>query len=93
MDSNRRLIYWLFAGSRGGPMRFEILKSLKKKPMNPRQLSIFVGADYKTMQHHLKILYENRFLEMQGKGYGSVYFLSEETEKEWEFISGLFKGE
>jgi DNA-binding transcriptional ArsR family regulator len=92
MDAHKRLEYWLFAGSRGGAMRFKILQSLKLKPKNPRQLALALQVDYKTVQHHLKLLYDNGFLEMQGNGYGSVYFLSDVTEKEWKFIDGLIKG-
>ncbi|MFH0971713.1 MAG: winged helix-turn-helix domain-containing protein [Candidatus Micrarchaeota archaeon] len=73
-------------------MRFAVLKVLKETPKNHRQLALNLKVDYKTVQHHLRILYDNHLVEVQGKGYGSVYFLSEETEKDWKFISDLFKG-
>ncbi|MBI5225472.1 winged helix-turn-helix transcriptional regulator [Candidatus Micrarchaeota archaeon] len=73
-------------------MRFAVLKVLKETPKNHRQLALLLNVDYKTIQHHLRILHDNHLVEVEGKGYGGVYFLSEETDKDWKFISDLFKG-
>ncbi|NYZ77246.1 winged helix-turn-helix transcriptional regulator [Candidatus Micrarchaeota archaeon] len=90
MDSKTRLLYWLLAATKGGPTRARILKTLKTKPMNLRQLSIEVKLDYKTVQGHIEMLMENGLLYTPKAGYGSVYFIS----PEWEgCIDEFLKGE
>lgn len=80
----KNLVWYLFAGTRGGETRAIIVKSLKNKPMNLNQLAKHLGLDYKTIQHHIKILSENNILTAINKGkYGAVYFLSDEMQKMW----------
>jgi len=93
MDSKTRLLYWLLAATKGGPTRVRILNTLKKKPMNLRQLSIDVKLDYKTVQSHMEMLMENGILYTPKKGYGSVYFISPEWEESMdEFLKGDYGG-
>jgi len=93
MDSKTRLLYWLLAATKGGPTRVRILKTLGKKPMNLRQLSIEVKLDYKTVQGHIEMLMENGMLYTPKKGYGSVYFISPEwAESIDEFLKGEYNG-
>jgi len=80
MDSRTRLLYWLLSASRGGPTRAKILAKLKKHPLNMRKLSIELGYDYKTVQGHVELLSENGILDVQGKRYGAIYFISPEWE-------------
>lgn len=75
-----RIIWWLIAGSKGGANRAHILIALKDMPCNANQLSERLALDYKTIQHHLRILVENHLIVAQGTGYGKVYFLSKEFE-------------
>jgi len=72
----KQVLWYLLAGTRGGPVRAQIIFLLKKKPMNMNQLSKKLKLDYKTIQHHIDILLENNVLVKQGK-YGAALFLSE----------------
>ena len=88
----KRVLWHLLGGSRGGPMRIDILRLLQDRPYNTNQLAERLGRDYKTVQHHLRVLVKNRVLDEQGKGqYGSVFFFSkdmEESLEDFEAIAG-----
>jgi DNA-binding transcriptional ArsR family regulator len=77
MDSMKRILYWLLQGTKGGPTRIMLLGILAKKPVNLRQLALASGLDYKTVEHHVRLLMENSILEVSGNGYGKIYFISE----------------
>ena len=79
-----RVLWWLIAGSKGGANRASILIALRERPCNANQLSERLGLDYKTVQHHLRILDENRMIVSQGGGYGKVYFLSKDLEASYQ---------
>ena len=49
----KRLLWFLFAGSRGGDNRMKIIDLLKERPYNINQLSESLGLDYKAIQHHI----------------------------------------
>src|SRR5204862_6262714 len=55
----RRLLWCLLGGTRGGPNRAEKIKILQNRPCNANQLAETLRADYKTAQHHVRILEEN----------------------------------
>lgn len=74
----KQLLWYLLAGTRGGGTRARIIHSLIRKPKNAHQLAKTLKLDYKTVQHHLNILIENRILTPVGKRYGAAYFPSEE---------------
>lgn len=88
----KRLLFWLLDGTRGGPTRISLLRILSKKPMNLRRLSIAAGLDYKTVEHHVKLLMENSVLEYSGNGYGKVYFISDIALAQKEFKEMLRGG-
>ncbi|MFB6076121.1 MAG: ArsR/SmtB family transcription factor [Candidatus Aenigmatarchaeota archaeon] len=73
----RKIIWWLIAGTRGGKNRLRIIDTLKEEPMNANQLAEELNLDYKTIQHHLKLLKENNIITTVGEGYGQNYFLSD----------------
>src|SRR2546426_507444 len=50
----KRLLWYLFAGTRGGPSRAEIIKALQNRPCNANQLAQVLHVDYKTIQHHVR---------------------------------------
>lgn len=69
-------------GTRGGVNRALIVNALTKKPYNTNQLTELLRLDYKTVQHHLKVLEKNGLVAPVRKGeYGSVYFLAPELEE------------
>jgi DNA-binding transcriptional ArsR family regulator len=77
MESMERLLFWLLDGTRGGPTRILLLSILAKKPMNLHRLSLAADLDYKTVEHHVKLLLENAVIECTGSGYGKMYFVSD----------------
>jgi DNA-binding transcriptional ArsR family regulator len=78
----KRLLWYLFAGTRGGPSRAEIVRSLQNRPSNANQLSQTLKVDYKTIQHHVRVLEENGLVVPSEKGtYGAVLFLTPKMEE------------
>ncbi len=80
MDT-RRLLWWLLAGSRGGINRARILLALHDMPSNANQLAEQLGLDYKTIRYHLDLLLKHEAIVPQGEGYGTVYFISDDIEE------------
>jgi DNA-binding transcriptional ArsR family regulator len=77
----RRLLWYLLGGTRGGPNRAEIIKILQNRPCNANQLAETLRVDYKTVQHHIRILEENGLVSLANKGsYGAVLFLTTKME-------------
>lgn len=83
MDTFKRLTFWLLEGTRGGPTRRELLSLLAAKPMNLHQLARAASRDYKTVEHHIRLLEENGLVEVVGNGYGKVYFVAESVLREY----------
>jgi predicted transcriptional regulator len=78
----KRLLWYLFAGTRGGPSRAEIIRALQDRPSNANQLAQILHVDYKTVQHHVRILEENGLIVPSDKGaYGAVLFLTPKMEE------------
>jgi DNA-binding transcriptional ArsR family regulator len=72
----RRLLWFLFAGSRGGENRVKIIDLLKERPNNMNQLAEAMGLDYKAVQHHIGVLEKNNMVTKTGEKYGVLYFIS-----------------
>ncbi|HEX9677863.1 winged helix-turn-helix domain-containing protein [Nitrososphaera sp.] len=72
----RRLLWFLFAGSRGGENRIRIINLLKEQPYNMNQLAEMMGLDYKAIQHHIRVLEKNNMVTKTGEKYGVLYFIS-----------------
>ena len=77
----KQLLYYLILDTKGGQTRGKIIDTIKKKPMNANQLASELNLDYKTIQHHLKILIKNNLLKTFNNDYGTVYFLSDYLEQ------------
>lgn len=73
----KRLLWYLFAGSRGGENRSRIIDMLKEQPRNTNQLSQSLNLDYKAVQHHLSVLEKNNLITKEGEKYGILYFISD----------------
>ena len=76
----RRLLWYLFAGSKGAPNRIRIIDALKERPYNINQLSESLGLDYKGVQHHVSVLEKNNLITKTGEKYGVLYFISDYLE-------------
>ena len=72
----KRLLWFLFAGSRGGENRIRIIDFLKKRPYNTNQLADALGVDYKLVQHHIGVLERNNMVTKTGEKYAVLYFIS-----------------
>jgi DNA-binding transcriptional ArsR family regulator len=72
----KRVLWFLFAGSRGGENRIRIIDFLKKRPYNINQLADALGVDYKLVQHHIAVLERNNMVTKAGEKYAVLYFIS-----------------
>lgn len=72
----KRLLWFVFAGSRGGLNRLKIISKLKEAPFNTNQLANELNLDYKAIQHHIKVLEKNNMIAKFGKKYAATYFIS-----------------
>jgi len=81
LDPNtKRLLWYLFAGSKGAHNRIRIIDLLKERPSNINQLSESLGLDYKGVQHHISVLEKNNLITKAGEKYGVLYFISDYLE-------------
>lgn len=88
----RRLMWFVFAGSRGGPNRARLVRRITESPANANQLAGALGIDYKAVQHHLRVLEKNGMVERAGGKYGAAYFASGLLESNMESFRELDKG-
>ena len=72
----KRLLWFVFAGSRGGLNRLKIISKLKENPFNTNQLAKEMGLDYKAIQHHIRVLEKNNMITKVGEKYNVTYFIS-----------------
>ena len=77
MNPVRQLLWWLIAGSEGGPNRARIIATLKERPYNARQLAKKLGLNYTTVRYHLDVLQKNGLVTSTENRYGRMYFLSQ----------------
>ncbi|HYC26823.1 MAG TPA: winged helix-turn-helix domain-containing protein [Nitrososphaerales archaeon] len=89
--SFKRAMVYLFMGTRGGRNRVKIVEMVKDQPSNPNRISEVLDLDYKTVQHHLKVLGENGVLVANDKeSYGAIYFLTPYFEKYYGILSAMW---
>jgi len=86
---SKRLLWFIFAGSRGGLNRLKIISILKNTPLNTNQLSKELGLDYKAIQHHIKVLEKNNMITKIGEKYNVVYFTSNFIETNMESFNEI----
>jgi DNA-binding transcriptional ArsR family regulator len=72
----KRLLWYLFAGSKGGNNRIKIIDLLREHPYNINQLAEALGLDYKAIRHHITVLEKNNLITRLGEKYGVLYFIS-----------------
>ena len=72
-----KMVFWgLFVGSRGAANRIRIMSALRKMSSNRNQLAIELDLEYKSIQHHLKVLEGNNLVRKIWNHYGIVYGVS-----------------
>lgn len=71
------ILWYIIAGTRGGPNRARILDLIGTKSLNAHQISKELNLDHKTVAHHLEILSKNELVEKkQDQWYGNPYCLT-----------------
>ena len=88
----KRVLMYVFVGTRGGFNRARIVEFLRNEPSNQNRISEKLKLDYKTVQHHLRFLVENSVvIASSPKGtYGAVYFLTPYVEKHFDVLKGMW---
>lgn len=81
-ESNKqlKLLWYVMAGTRGGKTRALILKCLHERPHNTNQLAEVLNLDYKTVKHHLNVLFKNGIIAQESDGYIKLFFISKNME-------------
>ena len=72
----KKLLLYLFSGTRGGFTRLKIISLLIERPYNTHQLAKKLELDYKAIQHHMKVLMKNNLITKVGDKYGAIFHLS-----------------
>lgn len=72
----KRLLWFVFTGSKGGLNRIRLISTIRKTPLNTNQLAKELGLDYKAIQHHLNVLNKNNLITKVGDKYGATFFIS-----------------
>ena len=72
----RRLLSYLFTGTRGGANRLRIIFLLAERPSNLHQIAKELGLDYNAIQFHIEVLEKNNMVSRVGERYGVLFFLS-----------------
>ncbi len=72
----KRLLWFVFMGSKGGMNRMRLISAIRQRPLNANQLAKELGLDYKAIQHHIGVLEKNNLIARVGEKYGTTYFLS-----------------
>ena len=92
MQEVERALYWIIAGTMGGNNRARIIKELLIKPQNTNQLSKTLKLDFKTIQHHLRVLEKNRLVIFKGGGgFAKIYFPSQMLEENIEYFNKIIQ--
>jgi len=72
----KRALMLSLAGTRGGAARMQILSMLDRKPRNVNEISRELSVDYKSAQHHVRVLEKSGLITAAGKKYDNTYMLS-----------------
>lgn len=72
----RKLLLYLFTSTRGGLTRLKIIMMLLEKPYNTHQMALALDLDYKSIQHHMRVLEKNNMVSKVGQKYGAIFHLS-----------------
>lgn len=83
------VLWYVLTGTRGGPNRARILRTLDHRPQNANQLAETLELDYKTVRHHLDVLEDNGVVTKSGEEYGAVYLPSDRAKKHWETVEEI----
>jgi DNA-binding transcriptional ArsR family regulator len=75
-----KVLWYLFAGTRGGVNRARVIEALRDRPRNANQLADHLDLDYNTVRYHLDMLTDHDVLEASGEEYGKIYLPTDRFE-------------
>ena len=75
-DILKRTLLMSIVGTRGGVVRLKILLLLESTSHNINELSKILSLDYKSVQHHIRVLEKSGLITPSGKKYANAYRLS-----------------
>lgn len=82
-------LWYVLTGTRGGPNRIRILRTVDEQPRNANQIAEELDLHYETVQHHLGVLTDNDVLRSSGDDYGAVYLPTQQAQDHWELIEDI----
>ncbi|MEK6978509.1 MAG: winged helix-turn-helix domain-containing protein [Candidatus Hydrothermarchaeota archaeon] len=88
---DRKLLWWIFAVTKGGIVRARIVHHLRERPMNANQLAQELKLDYTTVRYHLNILLKNGIVVPSKDTYIVMYFLSDAMEEGYEEFLRIYE--
>ncbi|MBI5679607.1 MAG: winged helix-turn-helix transcriptional regulator [Methanobacterium sp.] len=80
----KKFLWRILAGTKGGLNRARIIDELNNRPYNANQLAERLSLNYKTIKYHIEVLEENDIVVSTVKGYGTLYFLSDKMEENFD---------
>jgi DNA-binding transcriptional ArsR family regulator len=83
------VLWQTLAGTRGGPNRARVLRTLSEQPRNANQLADDLDLAYNTVRYHLDVLEENGVITSSDADYGTVYLPSDRTQSNWETVETI----
>jgi predicted transcriptional regulator len=86
----KRILWFLFASTRGGSTRAKIMSLINEMPANSNQISTNLNLNYKTVIHHLNVLIKNGLIITDDREiYGSTYFLTPLMEQNFQLFEEI----
>ena len=85
----KRLLWFVFAGSRGGINRLRLVHAIREKPLNANQLAKELSLDYKAITHHIGVLEKNNIITRIGEKYNVTFFVSNFLEANMESFNEI----
>ncbi|MBI4162640.1 MAG: ArsR family transcriptional regulator [Candidatus Aenigmarchaeota archaeon] len=85
----KRTLMLNIAGTRGGLVRLRILLLIKDRPHNTNELSRMLSMDYKSVQHHMRLLEKASLIMSSKKTYDNEYKLSTLLEANIDILKDL----
>ena len=86
----KRILWFLFASTRGCSSRAKIISLINEMPANANQVSTILNLNYKTVIHHLNVLIKNGLIITEDKEiYGSTYFLTPLMEQNFQLFKEI----
>jgi len=83
------VLWYVLAGTRGGPNRIRIVRAVDDRPRNANQLAEDLDLNYDTVRHHLDVLTDNDILKSSGDEYGAVYLPADSVDDHWDIVDEI----